>query len=311
MRKQLRTYDVGTCEAKFLPRALLGLLSLGWMCIGFSIQPALADDESLEAGQDAVDGRVIERIRINPSLVYEVNIADVAETAAFEPDFAFEPLDVPDPAVVGNVRRGIASNLDEFEAGIDRTIFGAGSNPSQLPASSFQALFDNNTRFPPDTHGAVGLDHIMTVLNTQIRIQDRVGSAQALLVAVGNISKLLWPSNPRLAKRGNQLRTSLSIRGGSVLAPRNFRNHIEHFDERLEEWATSSQRRNFVDSNVGPPGMIAGVDKKDFLRNFDTERFAITFRGDTYALRPVVEAVQQLRDAAAKVTPVASREWRG
>ena len=142
-------------SSMIVTRALLGLLSLGWMCIGFSVQPALADDESLAAEQHAVDGRVIERIRINPSLVYEVNIADVAETAAFEPDFAFEPLGVPDPPVVGNVRRGIASDLGEFEVGIDRTIFGAGSNPSQLPASSFQALFDNNTRFPPDTHGAV------------------------------------------------------------------------------------------------------------------------------------------------------------
>ncbi len=136
-------------------------------------------------------------------------------------------------------------------------------------------------------------------------------SAQAFLVAAGNISKLLWPSQPRLAKRGGQLRTSLSISDGSMLAPRNFRNHFEHFDERLEEWAISSHRRNFVDSNVGPPGMIAGVDTKDFLRNFDTKRFAITFRGDTYALRPVVKAVQQLRDTAVKVTPVASREWRG
>ena len=125
-------------------------------------------------------------------------------------------------------------------------------------------------------------------------------SAQAFLAAVGNISKLLWPPQSRLPKRGSQLRTSLSISDSSMLAPRTFRNHFEHFDERLEEWATSSQRRNFVDSNVGPPGMIAGVEEADYLRNFDTKRFAITFRGDTYLLHPIVDAVRQLRDRAAR-----------
>jgi len=44
----------------------------------------------------------------------------------------------------------------------------------------------------------------------------------------------------------------------------NFRNHFEHFDERLEEWAKSSERHNFVDSNIGPPNMIDGIDPKDY-----------------------------------------------
>src|SRR5882762_5520325 len=47
---------------------------------------------------------------------------------------------------------------------------------SPAPASSFQALPDGITSIPPDTHGAVGPNHLMTVLNTQIRIQDRAGN---------------------------------------------------------------------------------------------------------------------------------------
>ena len=50
-----------------------------------------------------------------------------------------------------------------------------GGNTSPPPAISFQALLDNNTVIPPDTHGAVGPDHVMTVLNSQVRIQDRAG----------------------------------------------------------------------------------------------------------------------------------------
>src|SRR6266513_6087526 len=52
----------------------------------------------------------------------------------------------------------------------------AGPAPlSPAPASSFQAVLDDNTAIPPDTQGAVGPNHLMTVLNTQVRIQTRTG----------------------------------------------------------------------------------------------------------------------------------------
>jgi hypothetical protein len=52
----------------------------------------------------------------------------------------------------------------------------AATQPSLPPAASFLALFDNNSAIPPDTMGAVGPNHIMTTLNSQVRIQDRSGS---------------------------------------------------------------------------------------------------------------------------------------
>jgi|GEM_PF-3001394 len=42
--------------------------------------------------------------------------------------------------------------------------------------TNFQALPDNNTTIPPDTHGAVGRDYVMTMLNSQVRIQTRTGA---------------------------------------------------------------------------------------------------------------------------------------
>jgi outer membrane protein assembly factor BamB len=41
----------------------------------------------------------------------------------------------------------------------------------------FQALPDNNSAIPPDTHGAVGPSHVMTALNTQVRVQNRSGGS--------------------------------------------------------------------------------------------------------------------------------------
>lgn len=45
----------------------------------------------------------------------------------------------------------------------------------QPPLASFEALPDNGVIIPPDTHGAVGLNHCVTMLNSQVRIQDRSG----------------------------------------------------------------------------------------------------------------------------------------
>ena len=49
-------------------------------------------------------------------------------------------------------------------------------DPSPLPQKSFAALGDANTAIPPDTHGAAGPTHLMTTLNTEVRIQDRDGA---------------------------------------------------------------------------------------------------------------------------------------
>lgn len=129
---------------------------------------------------------------------------------------------------------------------------------------------------------------------------------QSFLVAVGNISKVLWPSNPKYQKKGEELRKSLSIKDDSPIRPRNFRNHFEHFDERLENWATSSKRRNFVDSNIGPSNMITGIDPEDFLRNFDPTSWTLTFRGDKYEFKPIIEAIY---DLYPKVSAEANKLW--
>ena len=71
----------------------------------------------------------------------------------------------------------------------------AGPAPlSPAPASSFQALADDNTAIPPDTHGAVGPSHLMTVLNTQVRIQDRTGAVLSTASMDGFWASLGSPS---------------------------------------------------------------------------------------------------------------------
>src|SRR5882724_692498 len=53
---------------------------------------------------------------------------------------------------------------------------GQGSAVASPPVSaSFAALGDNGTERVPDTQGAVGPNHLMVTLSSQVRIQDRAG----------------------------------------------------------------------------------------------------------------------------------------
>ncbi|MFP5245652.1 MAG: hypothetical protein ACLGH0_03075 [Thermoanaerobaculia bacterium] len=46
----------------------------------------------------------------------------------------------------------------------------------RAPLTSFEALGDDGTAIPPDTHGAAGLEHLMVTLNTQVRVMTRTGT---------------------------------------------------------------------------------------------------------------------------------------
>ncbi|MCM3573273.1 hypothetical protein M3172_08705 [Mesobacillus subterraneus] len=121
---------------------------------------------------------------------------------------------------------------------------------------------------------------------------------QNFLISTANVSKLLWGSKSTIAMR-QVLRESLGVDEDSPLKIRDFRNHFEHYDERVERWASSSTNRNFIDSNIGPIRAFGNAfNQEDFFRNFDPELMAITFQGQTYELQPIVDELAKLHDIA-------------
>jgi hypothetical protein len=76
---------------------------------------------------------------------------------------------------------------------------------------------------------------------------------------------------------------------------RKIRNAFEHFDEKLDEWASGSDSKPFVDLNIGPRVMIVGMDPEDHLRFFDTENISINFKGDTFKVQKILEAIYKLK----------------
>ncbi len=73
-------------------------------------------------------------------------------------------------------------------------------NPSL--ARNFRALADNNYAIPPDTMGAAGPNHLVTMLNTQVRIQSKDGTTASTvsLDAFWTTGTQLngWPYDPKI-----------------------------------------------------------------------------------------------------------------
>jgi hypothetical protein len=128
----------------------------------------------------------------------------------------------------------------------------------------------------------------------------------SVLTHAGNISKLLWPGHvkdkekqTRMAARAARLlaRMKLPSPVSDVLRKRTLRNHLEHFDERLDDWAEQSAQ-GLVDRNIGPREMIQGVPQRAWLRHYDPSRREFTFRGDVFDLAQLVGTIEQVRALA-------------
>ena len=123
-------------------------------------------------------------------------------------------------------------------------------------------------------------------------------SVQNLLVAVGRISRLLWPPDPLFPNRGTELREGLGVGEDSPLRALEFVDHFEHFDKRLETWYVTSEQRRFFDSYTEPLDVLAGTAPVDRFRGYQTEHNAVLFQGDAYELEPVSRAVEELQGRA-------------
>lgn len=130
-------------------------------------------------------------------------------------------------------------------------------------------------------------------------------SIEAFLVAVANISKILWPSSPggsgihsKVSSRRENLRNLLSLDDSSPLKPRRFRNYLDLYEVRIEEWAATLKDRMLIDSNIVPIDFLSGTDPSQmaYMRNFDPKTRTLYFADEKYELEKVIKALSQLLD---------------
>ena len=128
----------------------------------------------------------------------------------------------------------------------------------------------------------------------------------SVLVHAGNVSKLLWPDHvgkadkaARMSQRAERIRALLRVPDASerALRKRSLRNHLEHFDERFDDWAAQGPE-GLIDRNVGPRESLGRFPAAAWLRNYDPTRKEFTFGDEAFDIGAIVAAIAEVRTRA-------------
>jgi hypothetical protein len=119
-------------------------------------------------------------------------------------------------------------------------------------------------------------------------------SIQLILMAAGNVSKILWPQKKYVA-RGEMLRKLLNVDKSNLLSDRKFRNHFEHYDERIEDWFKGQSSAVYKDLAIDPFEPIWGRNLDNRHRVYNPLTKTLTFRGESVDLAAVLKALEEIR----------------
>jgi hypothetical protein len=186
---------------------------------------------------------------------------------------------------------------------------------SDLAMHSYRQVVINLRVMRADNISEIGLKIVMPLIFKEIH---------SFLTHSSNVSKIFWPEvsgsvprdedkrnrRQRTIDRGDYLRTLYNIPSGSAspLWSRELRNHLEHFDERLDNFLYDHEINNAhsprVDMNIGPLlTPMSGFAPTSILRNFDDMAGTFSFRGEEYDLTPLALAVKKIFDLSSGLLP--------
>lgn len=146
---------------------------------------------------------------------------------------------------------------------------------------------------------------IKVVQRAATRLEDRTGkydsidkwsSIQTILIAAANVSKILWPRD-KYESRGEYLRKLIKVDRKSVLSDRKFRNHFEHYDERIELWFKDRSSAVYSDLAFTAKTSNSILNfPSNHHRNYDHISQVLTFRGEELDLGAVLKELEEIRN---------------
>jgi len=120
------------------------------------------------------------------------------------------------------------------------------------------------------------------------------GSIQLILVAAANVSKILWPVDKYLS-RGKHLRELLGVDDDNMLSKRTFRNHFEHYDDRIEKWFEKSSSAVYIDSEINSFEPTPWSLPRFVHRSYNPSSKMLSFRGESIDVAAVLLALAEVR----------------
>ena len=160
---------------------LLGLLLLNVLIAAAGSDSARAQTRRPQAGGSSAAQSTTSRRRATRSVVVNMSAVAGKETATPRaasgrrreevepPEAQPENLPLPPDAIIQLEKTRPAAQSSSSARSLNAP------SASPLAAASFRASSDNGD-IPPDTHGAVGLHHLITVHNGRVRVQDKAGN---------------------------------------------------------------------------------------------------------------------------------------
>lgn len=126
------------------------------------------------------------------------------------------------------------------------------------------------------------------------------GAIQSILVATGNVSKILWPPAKSDKPRGEMLRKILKVKENNLLSERKFRNHFEHYDSRLEDFfrKQSNGGIHYIDLAMNPS--LSGHGLGNIHRGYNTFNNTLIYRGDLLDLNELIKALVDIYEACKR-----------
>ena len=109
------------------------------------------------------------------------------------------------------------------------------------------------------------------------------------VVHVANVDKLLTPAKSA-SLRAKLLSEHFDMTSINLKDFRRLRNHLEHFDERLDNWILNYEGYTFFDMNLVDG--TKGFPEKAFLRAMDGDIFK--FHGESYDLAQMFEELAKI-----------------
>lgn len=96
----------------------------------------------------------------------------------------------------------------------------------------------------------------------------------------------------------NSIGGMLNISKSSIIHNRRFRNHLEHYDERLKKWIQEKGTNSVIGTyNIGPKSMI-GIPNMIFVSHYDPSDHTFTFVNEDFNLDILYQDVQRVKSIA-------------
>lgn len=126
------------------------------------------------------------------------------------------------------------------------------------------------------------------------------GAIQSILVATGNVSKILWPSSKTDKTRGEMLRKILKVGENNLLSERKFRNHFEHYDSRLEDFfkKQSNGSINYIDLAMNPS--LSGHGLGNTHRGYNAFNNTLLYRGALLDLNELMKTLDDIYETCKR-----------